>query len=124
MENSNIKIFLADDEEDILEFLVDCFEDEGFQVKSFSNGKDVFEYLKSGNECHILLSDAHMPELGGFELLKKLKEFDLIPQYFYLCTGDIVTSEKEIIENGGTGIIAKPFLVDDVVQIIKKLHIS
>ena len=51
---------------------------------SFLNGKDCLSYLDSSEHPHvdIILSDINMPEMDGFELLKRLRiEYPDIPVY-------------------------------------------
>lgn len=51
---------------------------------SFLNGKDCLEYLENPEHppVDIVLSDINMPEMDGFELLKRLRtEYPEIPVY-------------------------------------------
>ncbi|MCP4912092.1 MAG: response regulator [Oligoflexia bacterium] len=114
------KILIIDDEVEILEFLVDCLEDEDFAVTSFENAQEAYQAVKAGEKFDIVMSDFHMKGLDGLSLLKKFNEEGLVDFKFYLCTGDMEYSDKDIIKLNGTGVIAKPYMLDDVIELLKK----
>jgi DNA-binding response OmpR family regulator len=73
MVNKKIKILIAEDERSIANALSLKLSHEGFDVKVSSNGKDALEILDVAN-FDLLILDLMMPEIGGFEVLEKLKE--------------------------------------------------
>lgn len=69
----NIKILLADDDEDYLMMTNDFLKQVGYNVDCSSNGKDAVEKLKSGN-YQIALLDFFMPELNGGEVIEEIRK--------------------------------------------------
>ncbi len=126
MDNSKINILIVDDEEDLLELCVDSFEMEGFNVSKAIDGKKALEVLNS-NEIHVVVSDAYMPEMSGEELLVEVLKLDSKTPLFYLSTGAIDVTEEEIQSKGATGLVSKPFDMDDLIERIvgdiKKLQL-
>lgn len=75
------KILVVDDENDVVEFLTELLEDQGYRVSSASDGIEAMELIKKSKPDLILL-DLQMPEETGTGLYRKLhhkKEYKDIP---------------------------------------------
>jgi CheY-like chemotaxis protein len=75
------KILVVDDERDIVEFLTQLLEDNGYEVASAYDGLQGMEMVKKSSPDLILL-DLQMPEETGTGLYRKLhnkKEYKDIP---------------------------------------------
>ena len=68
----NNKILLVDDEQDLRDVLEISLLDFGYTVLTAENGKEALEVFKKENPI-IVLTDIKMPEMGGIELLSKIK---------------------------------------------------
>ncbi len=68
----NKKVLLVDDELDLREVLEISLLDFGYTVLTAENGKEALEVFKKENPI-IVLTDIKMPEMGGIELLRKIK---------------------------------------------------
>ncbi len=73
MTNSDYRLLLVDDEPDILEFVGYNLRQEGFQVKTASNGE---EGLKKAKELkpHLILLDVMMPGMDGIETCDQIRK--------------------------------------------------
>lgn len=65
-------ILVVDDERDVVEFMRDLLEDNGYGVTVAYDGVEAMEKLKSENPDLILL-DLQMPEETGTDLYRKLR---------------------------------------------------
>lgn len=70
--SDKIKILIADDEPDILEFLQYNLEREGYETILAENGREAINKAKASNPQVILL-DIMMPELDGIETCRELR---------------------------------------------------
>ena len=68
----NNKILLVDDEQDLRDVLEISLLDLGYTVLTAENGKEALKIFKKENPI-IVLTDIKMPEMGGIELLSKIK---------------------------------------------------
>jgi two-component system alkaline phosphatase synthesis response regulator PhoP len=78
MENKLVKVLVADDEPDILEFIQFNLERNGFEVTTAKDGKEALEKAKEVKPDLIIL-DVMMPHLDGVEVCRELRalpEFD------------------------------------------------
>lgn len=70
----NLKILVAEDEENIREFIVINLIRAGFEVVEAVDGLDAYEkYMLNPDEISIAVLDIMMPRMDGLELCKKLR---------------------------------------------------
>jgi DNA-binding NtrC family response regulator len=68
-------VLVVDDDEDLLRVSARALRDEGFEVRTFNSAKPVLEALESAaGRIDVVLSDIHMPDLSGLELLAAVRE--------------------------------------------------
>lgn len=66
-------ILLLEDDKNLRETLVDIFEIQGFEVVTATNGVEVLTFLDEVAP-NLIVSDVMMPEMDGFEFLKRIKK--------------------------------------------------
>ncbi len=117
--NDHVSILIVDDEQDLLEMYRELFEMDGFIVYTASSALEGLSVYEKHLEIQLIISDANMGEMSGIDLLKALKNnYQTIP-VFYLATGAVEQTEEEIKSLGGTGLVLKPFDLDEILLRIK-----
>jgi two-component system, sensor histidine kinase and response regulator len=114
------KIILVEDELDLQENIKDILEFYNFDVITADNGVLALELLAK-NIIDLVISDIMMPEMDGFELLRRVRnENKLINLPFILLTAKI---EKEDIrkgmEYGAEDYLTKPIHAKELVRAIE-----
>jgi DNA-binding response OmpR family regulator len=71
----NNRILLVDDESDVTTVLTFALEDYGFEVESYNNPLVALSNFKP-NYYNLAILDIKMPEMNGFELLRKIRKED------------------------------------------------
>jgi two-component system response regulator HupR/HoxA len=66
-------VLFVDDEERLLSSLRRGLLDEPYNTRFANSGKEALEILEH-NRVHVFVTDMRMPEMGGLELLKIVKE--------------------------------------------------
>lgn len=101
------KILIADDETEVRELLRLYLEKDGFTIFSTGDGISALGIVTAEKlDCAIL--DVMMPELNGFQLLKKIREKSNIP--VIMLTARIASSDKVLcLDMGADDYITKPF---------------
>jgi putative two-component system response regulator len=105
-----MQILVVDDNEIAIEVLIVTLEQEGYQVRCATTGREAMEILKEG-ECRLVISDWEMPEMDGLELCAAVRS-GALPGYVYmiLLTARDQTAEKVMgLAAGADDFIAKPF---------------
>ena len=101
-----IKIVVADDSNLIRMKLKKHLQDE-FEIFEAVNGRDALVKIKV-NKPDIVLSDLLMPEMDGFELLRRVKE-DNINVPVVILTADIqLETDQKCKELGAFKVLNKP----------------
>lgn len=113
----NEKILIAEDDPDIAELLSLFLASDGFLVTSFSNGKDALEKLEK-EDYSVLLADIMMPDMNGYDLIKKVRTFSNIP--VIIISAKTSDEDKVLGLNiGADAYITKPFNPLEVVAYVK-----
>lgn len=112
-----LNVLIADDEPTICEFLGETLKQLGHNAVFVESGEAARAEL-SEKTYHILISDFIMPKLDGYELLSWLRSRGSV-MYFVLISGYYNQSiERAFKELGADEIIAKPFRIENLRQII------
>ncbi|MBN2614244.1 MAG: response regulator transcription factor [Bacteroidales bacterium] len=109
MEFSDYKILLADDEEDIIEFLSYNLTKEGFQVITALNGSEAIEKARE-HKPHLILMDVMMPGMDGItavENIRKISSLDDTLIVFLTARGEDY-SQIAGFEAGADDYVTKP----------------
>jgi len=70
----NLRIFVVDDEPEILEFFKVLAETWGVVCSAYTSGEEALEALKQGDEYDIYFLDWKLPGMNGIELAQKIQE--------------------------------------------------
>ncbi|MBS1637294.1 MAG: response regulator transcription factor [Bacteroidetes bacterium] len=107
--NSNYKILLVDDEQDILDFVSYNLKKEGFQVFTALNGRDAINIAKKEIPQLIIL-DVMMPEMDGIETCREIREIDNLKDVMvaFLTARNEDYSQIAGFEVGADDYITKP----------------
>lgn len=101
------KVLIADDEAEIRNLLKLYLENDGYTVFEAENGIEATRLLKE-KKPDICLLDIMMPEMDGYQVLRKLRENSNIP--VIILSAKDADSEKILGLNlGADDYIAKPF---------------
>ena len=117
---SNEKIFIVEDEPDILDVISYSLNREGFQIESSLNGAESIELLQQFKPDLILL-DLMLPGMGGLDVCRHLKNDELskhIPIIMVTAKGE----ESDIVLGLGLGAddyISKPFSPRELIARVK-----
>lgn len=66
------KILIADDEREIVGFMRDALQDDGYEVSVAYDGKEVFDRL--GETPDLIILDIMMPHLDGLEVCQAIRD--------------------------------------------------
>ena len=117
------EIVVIDDDPMIIKLARRIFEKAGMKVVCLSSGTEALSFFKDASCPDIILLDVYMPDMNGFEVLKRLKEdplFRQIPVVF--LTGDEdVRTETAGLHAGAADFIRKPFAAEVLLKRIRNI---
>ncbi len=113
-------IAVVDDEPDILELLSVHLQNAGFEVKTFTEGKTLFQFLNT-HIPQLIILDLMLPDIDGLEICRNLrvdKKFTDIPIIMLTARGD-ETDRVLGLELGADDYIIKPFSPKELVARVR-----
>ncbi len=116
------KVFIADDDEAVLQSLKRLLELSGFEVLALSNAREILRSIKSFKP-NVILLDMLMPNLGGLEICQMLnddKETQGIPIIVVSALAGYADIEKAY-KLGVVGYFTKPYDFSKLLQEINKV---
>lgn len=111
LEASKGRLLVVDDEAIIRDVLARFFRRKGYSVSTAKNGKEALERVKK-DRPHLMLLDIRMPEMDGFEVLKRLREIDREVAVMMITANTDLGEAQKTIELGACDYIVKPFHLD------------
>lgn len=112
-------ILVLEDNKALKMIMRKALEKEGYEVKAVANGKEGLEVLNEETP-ELIISDVVMPEMDGFEFLKKVrKKHPLIPFTFLTVKSEIKDYSKGY-KLGATDYLTKPFKVKTLLKKVNK----
>lgn len=113
------RILIVDDEISIRKALSIILENLNYYAEVAANGVEGFKKIQGGN-FDLVITDIKMPEMGGIELLQKIKEYDPeIPVTIITGYGDTQTAVK-CLKLGAFNFITKPFQTKEIENVVIK----
>jgi two-component SAPR family response regulator len=123
--NSNaLSILIVDDNFDIVRLVKLELLMHGFHVSAFTDQAMALEYLKLNcNTCNLILSDIMMPEMNGYEFVKKAKEIDRQVKVVLMSAFEINDEEFHNILSDIKidGFLQKPFSMWKLNDVMDKI---
>ena len=111
------KILLFEDDASLGNMLREYLIGNGFKVKLCSNARDVKGFIRVISSFDIVLTDMQMGEVSGLDILHEIRrKDDMIP--IWLMTALDEYSPEQALEEGFTGLIAKPVKMGQLLQIL------
>ena len=115
---SQEKILIIDDEASIRSSLRGILEDEGFQVKSAESGEEGLRLMDKQN-FDLLLLDIWLPEMGGLDVLGKVKSMDGSPQVIIITGHGTVETAVKAVKMGAFDFLEKPLTLEKVILTVR-----
>jgi CheY-like chemotaxis protein len=116
------KILLVDDEEQLIGIMADVLQDEGFAVKAMLSAEEALDAYASYSP-DLIITDVRMGSMDGFAMYEQVKALQSnrnVPFIFITGLNDGIDQQRAM-SLGVTEYVNKPFDVDELVGIVKRL---
>ncbi len=112
-------IFIVDDDQQIRETMRDMLEMYGYRTEIFANGATFLDSYSSGQRgC--LLADARMPDMGGLELVERLRKTDPSLRVIMITAYGDVAMAVQAMKAGAIDFLQKPANQKDLMDCIER----
>ncbi|KAE8807948.1 two-component response regulator ORR11 [Hordeum vulgare] len=94
-----------------------------FRVTAVDSGKRALELLGSEPNVSMIITDYWMPEMTGYELLKKVKESSTLKQIpvVIMSSENVPTRISRCLEEGAEDFLMKPVRPSDVSRVFNRV---
>ena len=116
--NSRTKILLVEDDDKLRSTIADYLQMNSFTVTACADGGSALECFENEADFDIILLDGMLPDIDGFDVLKKIREISDIP-VIILSARESESDQLSGFKLGADNYITKPFLLS-----VLKEHIN
>jgi len=113
------RVLIVEDDSAQREMLSGFLSDLGVETAEASNGKEALDRLAS-QQFDVVISDLRMPQMGGEELLREVKELNPDIGVVLVTAFGTVQSAVETLKTGATNYLLKPLDLDEVEHVIRR----
>ncbi len=107
-------LLIVDDEDNLRSMLAAALRHHGFVVTTASSGREALEAVPQQHPDLVLL-DVMMPDLDGFEVLRRLRRDQHRTPVLFLTARDTTEDKVRGLSLGGDDYLQKPFSLDELV---------
>ncbi|MGX1025109.1 response regulator transcription factor [Flavobacterium sp. CS20] len=118
MQNSSFKILIAEDQQEIVNFLKQGLQEEEYQVLVAKDGKQALE-MALKNSVDLILLDWLMPKLNGIEVCKTLRAKQFKAPIIFLTAKDTIEDTIDGLKSGANDYVKKPFNFEELLARIE-----
>ena len=101
-------ILIVEDDKTIAESIIFILEQDSFSCQWFDNGTDALDYVEN-NAVDLMLLDVGLPDMSGFDVLRKLRIKSDLPVVIISARDDESDQVLALEGLGANGYITKPF---------------
>jgi len=118
--NKDVTILIADDEPTNRFIIKSFLKQEGYNILEAKNGFEAVELAKN-NKIDVILMDAMMPEMDGFEAIKEIKKIENLQNIPILMITALDSKDDKVkaFESGANDFITKPVDKDELLLRVK-----
>ncbi|SHJ08165.1 two-component system, NtrC family, response regulator HydG [Malonomonas rubra DSM 5091] len=117
------KIYICDGDKNSRRFLEETLKLQGHQLTSYAQGNQLLQALEEQQDeaPDLLLIDMHLPDISGFDLLRRIKR--LRPQLHVIPMNAFgtVRGAIEAMKQGAYDYLLKPFTASELNSLVDKL---
>jgi two-component system OmpR family response regulator len=119
-DSEQLRVLIVDDEARLAEVLARLLTLEGWQARSSLDGLSAVR-MAAEFRPHVVVLDIGLPDINGFEVLRRLRAADPAVCVLFLTARDAVEDRVAGIRVGGDDYVTKPFSMEEVAARLRGL---
>ena len=113
-------ILIIDDDIKLTDLIRTYLENHQYKVSVQNDPINGFEFFQKKTDIDLIILDITMPEMDGFQLLRKIREFSTVPVIMLTARGEV--SDRVIgLELGADDYMPKPFEPEELIARIQSI---
>ena len=113
-----MRIFLAEDEQDLNAIIVQKLTEDGYSVDHCFDGRTAIDIL-SCTEYDAVILDIMMPKADGFTVLRALRGMGKTTPVLFLTAKDAVSDRVKGLDSGANDYLVKPFSFSELLARVR-----
>jgi two-component system OmpR family response regulator len=114
------RILVVDDEPNITDLVATALRYEGFEVAVAANGRDALNAV-TGFRPQLMVLDVMLPDLDGFEIMRRLHADGLKVPVLFLTARDATEDKVRGLTMGGDDYVTKPFSLEELIARVQAI---
>ena len=118
-----LKMFIADDEQFVIDGLKYCLEWSEYGIEIVgegNNGQEALDFIQD-NHVDIIITDMKMPIMDGMELIKNIRKLNLSLEVLILSGYEDFEYARSAIQYGVFEYLLKPVTIDKIERAVEQL---
>jgi len=120
MDEKNVKILLAEDDENLGALLREYLVAKGLNTNLFVNGELALQGFKN-DQYDLCILDVMMPKMDGFTLAREIRKIDVDVPFIFLTAKSLKDDIIEGFTVGADDYMTKPFSMEELLYRIKAI---
>ncbi|MGK5092709.1 response regulator [Deltaproteobacteria bacterium TL4] len=116
---TRLNILVVDDDENIRIVLDKALSKLGHHVSTSKSAEQALAVLQR-SFFHVVITDLHMDEMNGIELLTEIKELNSMMQVFIITAHSNLPNVIQCMKGGAYDYFEKPLEIDEVISSINE----
>ena len=123
---SGMRILLAEDNLINQKVMLGLLKDSGIEIIVANDGQEALDILENDTDFTLILMDAHMPNIDGFEATRIIRKN---PKYNHIVvialSGDTASDDiKKMKDSGMSDTLEKPLIIDALYDILYAYNVN
>lgn len=116
----NDHVLIIDDDIKLTDLIKKYLENHQYKVSVQNMPIEGYEYFQKDKSIDIIILDITMPEMDGFQVLRKIREFSTVPVIMLTARGEV--SDRVVgLELGADDYMPKPFEPEELIARIQSI---
>ncbi|MFH2057084.1 MAG: response regulator [bacterium] len=114
------QVLIVDDNQQMADCLAEMVTTLGRRCRAVYDGKSAIKELNAGG-YDLVVADTQMPEMNGFDLLKRIRKRHPKVRVALISTTDTLRTQKIILRDQPDFYLPKPFTSGDIAGLLAQL---
>ncbi len=115
-----LRVLVVDDEPNITDLVATALRYEGFESETAQSGRQALKKVEAFNP-HLIVLDVMLPDLNGFEVLRRLRNEGRRTPVLFLTARDAVEDRVRGLTTGGDDYLTKPFSLEELIARVRAI---